>query len=167
MLVNFKVCDDLDACLEQLNFNPKLAVAVSSEYIRSNRRFPTSNFYCFEKDEIIYSYSLKFLVRKDFSHLHKFEQFVKMVSNGLVKKWNSDARTHPNYREHDEKYNGISLAHFYGVFVISLVLILAAFVVLFLEKYVYKKARELGWFWKFTEMIIDPDRHFMLEGKMC
>lgn len=91
----FKVCDDLALCMIQLQYNPKMAVAISREYVSSNRYYNFS--YCFSKQEIIHSHTLKFMVRKNFFHLIQLNTFIQMTyTGGLIEKWKSinDAQIH-------------------------------------------------------------------------
>lgn len=37
-LSNFKICNNLDTCLDQLESNPRLAVAISREHAKRRRQ---------------------------------------------------------------------------------------------------------------------------------
>lgn len=168
MVGSFEICENMDNCLNQLNFNSKLAVAVSYEYVRRNRLFPTSNVYCFEKYEIIHSFAWKFLVSKNFSHLNQFNRFLQAASmNGLVKKWQSDNRNQPKNKQPDKMLGDLTLAHLHGTQIIWFFLKAAALTIFFLERFIYKKAidRNSLRFWKVAEKIICPDGHLMVKNK--
>lgn len=88
MVENFKVCDDLNFCLNQLVQNSQFAVAISREHARNCHLMSTSQIYCFKNNEIIYDYAKSFLVRKDNLHLDKLNEFIRMSSaSGLIEKW--------------------------------------------------------------------------------
>lgn len=168
MLKNFKICDDLDVCLNQLHNNPKLAVAVTSEYIRSNRLFPAYHFYCFEKHEIINSFTSKFLVRQNFSHLDKFNRFLKIITmHGILTKWQSIQRAQYHKRPPDRTYGVLKLAHFHGTQIIWFFLKLSAILLFFGEIYTHKKARDprSSRFWTVADKIICPDRSVLVKNK--
>lgn len=169
MLESFRICDNLDACLKQLCDNPKLAVAISSEYVRSSRLFSRSNIYCFDKPEIIHSYTLKFLVRKNFTHLNQFNAFIQTTTaNGLVKKWRSNNRPRIRSIQPDKVFYPLRVSNAAGMYFIWLILKVLAFLSLVLEKHIHKQARRsnASQFWKLAEMAVDPDRHLMVKHKM-
>lgn len=88
-LAKFKICEDLNVCLKQLNQNQQLAIAISREHVRNSHS--NLHVFCFEQSDMIYDYALKFLVRKDFPYLNEFNEFIRMTSaRGLIKKWHSE-----------------------------------------------------------------------------
>lgn len=151
----------------KLQYNPKMAVAISREYVSSNRYYNFS--YCFSRQEIIHSHTVKFMVRKNFFHLIQLNTFIQMTyTGGLIEKWKSinDAQIHRI--SSGIEYNHLTFDHFRGMCFIWVSLILTAFLVFLLEKYIHKKNRQpnSSRFWKIIEMTIDPYRYFMLEDKM-
>lgn len=164
---NFKICEDLDDCLNQLLENSKLAVAISREHAFNTAAI--SHIYCFENSEIIYEYALTILVRKDFSYLKELNWFIEiLIESGYISKWLTDYQNQSHFKSKHDIYRPTELKHMHGILSILMIVIIVAFAVLLLEKTVYKKTKQQNpsKFWIIIEIMIDPDRHFMLENKM-
>lgn len=163
------MCNDLIVCLNQLNSNSKLAVATSREFVRSAPKKMNFQFYCFAKPEIISAFPLKFFLHKNFSYAEELNDFIKAASvSGLIEKWRSDIRT--QFKEHTQgtgEFGRLTFDNLSGALLIIALLFLFSISIFFLEIVVHKQVRapNATRFWKITEMIIDPDRHFMLETK--
>lgn len=154
--------------MNQLKHNPKLAVATSRERAFNSRSIISMHLYCFEKSEVIYEYALKFLVRKDFPYLSELNWFIGQASaSGLIEKWRIDSSARFQYT-YNEINNQLTLQDGFGINIILLSCLLCATICLFIERFIHKKLKTLNpsRFWQFAEMIIDPDRHFLLETKM-
>lgn len=165
---DFKICINLDECMSQLNENPKLAIAISLAHAHSSHFILPSQLYCFKDSEIIYKYLLKFLIRKNFTYLRELDQFIQMVNAGnLIKKWYSYNLVQTPKLHMDRSYKRLSLKHFHGFFLICAMIEIVLISTFILEQIVYANARapNVSRFWKIFEMIIDPDRHFMLKTK--
>lgn len=168
LLEKFKICNDLDRCLSQVDGNPKLAVAISREHAHNNRLISNSKFYCFRNSEIIYDYALKFLVRKDFSYLAQLNSFIGMTSaSGLIEKWHINSRIKSQYTHSTKEYGILTIENigvtYLGWFAIALCTILVFFVEILVHKMAKKpNARRI---WKLIEMFINSDRHFWLKNK--
>lgn len=165
MLERFKICNNLDACLNQLDQNSKLAIAISYEHSQNSLSISSqSSYHCFSKSEIIYEYALKFLVRKNFPHLRELNEFIQRASaSGLIEKWrlkNQYRNNHPN-----DMFGYLTFEHFLGIVILGCFLWILFIIFLFIERFVYTKNRTTNplRFWVFIEMVIDPHRHFMLE----
>lgn len=161
-------------CLNQLKLNPKLAVALSREHVRNIQRSLNSQFYCFEKPEIIHSYAFKLFVRESFSYTNELNEFIgSATESGLIEKWHSDTKKRWQFtNEHEERMSGlITMDNFLGVFLLWAVLLAYQIFVLLLEIAIHRQARQSNpkfrRFWIFLDKIIDPERHFMLENKLC
>lgn len=169
MIEKFKICTNLDECLTQLEDNSKLAVAISLAHAHSSHFIPSSQFYCFKDPEIIYKYGLKFWIRQSFPYLKELNEFIRMAdAGGLIKKWYSNKLTGvPSHMRMDNSYKQLKLKHFHGAILIWGMLVAALICIFILERIVHAKARAPNAlrFWKIVEMLIDPDRHFMLESK--
>lgn len=92
MLNRFEVVENASIYFEELKWNNKLAVAVSYEESHSKTKDVPfefkKEFYCFAHKDIIYEYSLKMLVRKDFRLLKELNNFIKYANEcGLIDKW--------------------------------------------------------------------------------
>lgn len=165
---NFELCGNLDVCLNFLQEDSKLAVAVSREHAINHQLNSFSPIYCFKRSETIYKYTLKFLMQKDFPYMNELNQFIRRVdAAGLIVKWHSDCNN-PNFPKRKQKfYRQIKLQSFYGVFLIWFALQLLTLITFIFEKIIYKKlkAHRPSRFWIFADMFIDPERHFLLETK--
>lgn len=167
LLKNFVVRDDPNSCLSQLVRNPKLAVAISREYAHNGHLISNSRVHCFENFETVHEYALKFLMRKDFLHQSKMNRFIQMASaGGLIEKWRKSGKVLPKRQNLKRFYRTISMKHFYGIFLLIIILCVHASLLFILEIIVYKKAHERDSFriWLIIEMIIDPYRHFWCEN---
>lgn len=166
-LRNFKLCENLDVCLSRLLREPKLAVAISYEHAQNSHLILSTDIYCFERSEIIYDYALKFLVRKDFGHLHQLNAFIKAASSsGLIEKWRLDNRIKSQVENGKTSYfKTMNMDELQGYFVVCAIMVTVNFVVFLLEKYIHNKVREPNHsrLWNIVEMIINPDRHFLKE----
>lgn len=166
MIEKFKICENVIACLDKLNCNSKLAVAISRERALNSYSKLYSKF-CFEKFETIHEYPMTFFIRSDFVYLEELNKFIQMASaNGLIKKWRVDNQIQRQYGI-ENTYQKLKLDHFYGCLIIWCIILMIDFFILSLERLVYKKARmpNPSRFWILFEMIIDSDRHFWLEDK--
>lgn len=152
--------------MKQLEENSEIAVIISREHAHLMQK--TYQYYCFDKSELIYEFALKFSVKKQFAHLNELNSFIKMSSaSGLIEKWRLEyqPKVKPITKRHiqplstESAFGLFMLFAFYNILLISFSLF---------EKYVHKKARETNplRFWQLIEMLIDPDRHFLLESKM-
>lgn len=168
MIKSFKVCGNLDHCLSQLNENSKLAVAVSVAHAHNSPSISPSQIYCYDGLEIIHDYNLKFLIRNDFPYLMELNAFIQKISEGgVIKKWCSNNSIRTSY-EHAKPNKQIVLKHLHGVLIVLVALETWAFSIFVFEKYVAGKmqASNPNRFWIIMDMIIDGDRHFLLESKM-
>lgn len=162
----FEVCNNLDKCLHELGQNSNVAVGISRAHGLHSRTHSTSEFYCFDKPEIIYEYDLKFLMRKDFPYSTELNRFIDMTGvAGLINKWYSHG--HTKVIKPENTYSQIKMENFYGGYMIWLILYISSIFLFALERFVYKKVTSSNTsnFWIIAEMIIDSDRHFLLENK--
>lgn len=148
-------------CLSDLGNNSRLAVAVSREHAHS---VPSPEFYCFKDSQSIYSYSLKFLTRKNFPHLKKLNEFIEMASaTGHIKKWSSFQSISKSTNKETKRGSGqLGLHQYYGALIVYGVLFLIVITSFFVEKLIYKRARmsNSSRIWLHAEMIIDPKKYF-------
>lgn len=87
-LRNFEVTEQPEQYLSDLQWNDKLAVAISRDHYlsRSENGLNYQNIaYCFDHPNFICGYSLTMLARKDFSFLDELNDFIqRAVEGGLV-----------------------------------------------------------------------------------
>lgn len=123
--------------------------------------------YCFEKSEIIYSYHLKFLLHKEFTHQRELNRFIQMSSaSGLIKKWYTNSEIRTPHKNTERVYGIFTFEHFRSIFFRWLMLEAAMILMLLLEKLVHNRRKHSeSIIWKRIEMVIDPYRHFWKENK--
>lgn len=162
------ICENLDQCLGQLIENSKLAVAISLAHAHKSSLISPSEIYCFDGSEIIHDYTLKFLIRKDFPYLYELNVFIQMsFEGGLIGKWYSNTSIHTPQEHFKPDNRQMTMKNLHGAFLLAFLLTILSFCLLFLEKYIHKKmkANKPHQFWAILEILIDPDRHFLLENK--
>lgn len=154
--------------MSQLYENSKLAVAISREHAINSRLISTDELYCFEKSQIIYEYDLKLFMCTNFPYINELNQFIQMASaSGLIKKWRIDNQIRSKIMRKEKNYNQLTLEQGYGYLIIWYCLLAFTFLFVFVEKIIYMKARapNPSKIWILAEMLIDSDRHFLLETK--
>lgn len=156
---------------EQLEWNDKLAVAVSYELslsflrIGGNRCDPKTKIYCFDAANSIYDYGLKILMRKDFPLINELNQFILYASeSGLINKWLMGNRSLTEKKPLFE-YVSFKAESLIVALMIFIGMILLALIVIIVETIVHKKIQGQNFipFWHYVEIMIDPYRHFLLE----
>lgn len=155
----FKVCDEIDFCLEQLQIDDHLAVAVSREYALHTRRLGKSSYYCFENLNIIYNYGLKIWMKKDFQFANELNQFVEhAVEAGLINKWLSNNEARLMYFPRGEVYKPVTLAHLTGGLLCLACVLTSAICTFIAEQLVCKKIQRgnASKFWIYTDKALNP-----------
>lgn len=144
-----------------------LAFATSVERIRKDQLGSKMKFYCFKNVNSIYEYPVRMMMQKDFPLLNELNEFILYANDGgLTNKWLKGTRyglvleRTPTF-----VYSEINQETFIFPYLLcgSLFLI-ASFVVCF-EKNVHKNVRNGSSFrfWYYFEMLIDPNRYFLLK----
>lgn len=171
MLDRFKICDDFSVCLNQLQQNSKLAVAISNERIRWMRKNSNFEMYCFERPDIIFSFPMTFWIRNNFTYIKELNEFIKAASaSGLIERWRSQiGQKISNHIEHATTSDGLikmeNMVGILGLLVLMYVFKICAFIS---EIVVYEQVRSSSEtfrpFWILVEKIIEPKRHFLNEN---
>lgn len=168
LLERFKVCTDLDICLSQLDRNDRLVVAISREHALNSRLISTSQIYCFKNPETIYDYTLSILMHENFPLSKELDEFIRIASaSGLIKRWRLVSRIR-NVPKYDANEIGIlKLDSLFGLLVIYFRMVFLLFITFCLELIVHKMVKKFNSskMWMHIEMLIDSDRHFLLENK--
>lgn len=165
-----KICDDLFQCINQVQFNSRLAVAISHDHARRIRKLSPFQFYCFETPEIIHSYALTFYVRATFPYINELNGFIEALSeNGFSEKWRADNGVPYAFRSErqDSDDTIITLEKMIGLLCFTLTLQVLVILVFFSEILIYRSARKANShrFWKIAEKSINPVRYFLNENK--
>lgn len=156
--MKFKSFEHPSDYLDQLKLNDKLAVAASYELSRSK----TKHIYCFDNENIIYEYSLKMLVRKDFSLLRDLNNFLRGASEGgLIEKWLENYRSLGAKKDHIE-FTGFKLESIYFLLCVCVAFLILAFLAIIVERTTFRNNEipNAKPFWRYVEMIISPYRYF-------
>lgn len=169
MLEEFKTYPNIDHCLKILSQNHWFAAAISREHARNNDLISFSQLHCFDQTEVIYEYALKFLVNKNFSYLTELNTFIRRASaSGLIEKWHKSYSNRTFYKQKPNHFTQLRVNNLQGVFSLLFLFIMTHCSALLLEMFIHKKANEINSFrfYKIIELIIDPDRHFLLVNQM-
>ena len=165
-LQNFEVCDDIDECLNRLEFDDKLAVATSRYHIEAMQQ--QQNIFCFEPSQNIYNYLNTFMIRNDFPMKREFDEILKrIITSGLLSKWQKDMRHYRASIELNTQWKILNFGELTYAFTMFVGLI-AALMALIAEIYIYKKANSVNAtnYWKFWDKIICGKRYyFLLESR--
>lgn len=163
-LNKFIIINDIDVYLERLDWNYKLAVVSSIEraqYFTTKRHF---DLYSFNHPNQVYGYTLKFLMRPHFPLANELNRlFIGQASeSGLINNWLNNYRSQFKTKYQSEIMY-LKLENATLMLVIAAFLWLSSLSVCLLERIVFRKVRTVGSrrFWRYIEMIIDPDRHFL------
>lgn len=165
MLEKYKICQNNDECLEELDWNNRLAVAVSQKHAMNNPVIPNWKIYCFPNTENIFNYPVSMYMRVG----HPLEREINEITQrtleaGLLAKWAVDSRmafkqeARTPIRTKKLTIENISLILFLcGSFLTFAVLAFIA------ELIVHRRARSpgAGRFWTTADWLIDGDRHFL------
>lgn len=154
----------MNSCLNQLDLNRNLAVAISREHVLNSDL--KHRAFCFERSNEIYSYALKFLMQKEFPYRNELNEFIRMASaRGLIENWRTHKKIQYRNNYNQVTANFINQANLDSCRMIYCGIIVFVFLVLFSERLIYKKVRHPHpcRFWLIAQMIIDPHRNFWLE----
>ncbi|XP_031639661.1 uncharacterized protein LOC116351666 [Contarinia nasturtii] len=168
-LTKFKIVEHPSEYFGQLELNDRIAVAASFEDSRSKPRDfrfgPKMSIHCFDFDNIIYEHSLKMLTRKGFPHLNDLNDFLQRASeSGLIDKW---LKAYRLVREEKSKVEYVTVKA--EILLVALVIYscmnLMAFLIIFVERKTFQKARSANAapFWRYLEIVIDPYRYLFLQ----
>lgn len=155
--------------IRQLEWNDKMAVAAShklsslSSKSGNDHSDPSMMIYCFKYPEHIHSYWVRMLAKQKFPLLNELNGLIQnAIENGLVEKWlksfkSFKGKTH----QYNEVFGGDAFVVGYGIYSSML---FAAMLILIAERKLYPKVREANAvrFWRYIEMYIDPNRHFLM-----
>lgn len=93
--MNFQICTDIDACLQNIQTDKKAAVAVSRHHSDNNPIISRRDMFCFTKSNNIYTYSVSMLTKKFYHLLPKINYVIRGITeSGLLKKWQEDTESH-------------------------------------------------------------------------
>lgn len=86
---NFELCINTDDCLKRLQYDEKLAVAVSRLHAENTPAISRSEMFCFPRSNNIYSYSVAMPIKLDYHILPVINYNIRnLFEFGLVERWN-------------------------------------------------------------------------------
>lgn len=168
MIDGYRVCTNIDDCLLDLPLNNRLAVATPLKHATNNRFVPNRKIYCFSEAEHIYSYPVPIFMHPDHPLLPQVNRIIqKSLEGGLFVKWNRDGGSDINRSSANDHPNGpivLSLEHIFTGVALSATFGLFAIGAFIAELIVHPIARRRNCarIWKWIDILIDGDRHFLL-----
>lgn len=165
----FQICSDLQSCFDKLGLNTDVALATNVE--RANE-LSSSGAFCFgQSSHSIFEYELKFFVRKVFPFRDEFNKFIgDALRAGLIDKWRRDHQKIGGHFQTMETVTDVNVEKLTGVWIIICILNAVAILQFVVERIVYSRVRQpktISWFWMFAEILISPDRCFLLDDLYC
>lgn len=86
---NFELCYYTDQCLKRLEYDEKLAVAVSRLHAENTPALSRSEMFCFPRSKNIYSYSIAMPIKLDYHLLPIINYNIRQLFEfGLTERWN-------------------------------------------------------------------------------
>lgn len=163
--IKFQITNDSKSDFQQLDWNSKIAVAGSFERAQYFELQYNFDLYSFTHPNNIYDYPTKLLWRPLFPYANELNTYIKRaVDGGLINKWQKSYRPSMN-RKTENQIMYLKFENFIPIFIIWVGVVLVLFSFLMIERIVYRKAQKQGsrQFWRYTEVMIDPERHFLLK----
>lgn len=162
-LQNYHICNEIDKCLHELEFNKKLAVAVTRQQIMASTI--QNSIYCFDSIESIFSYSTVFLLRTNLPFAFEFNLILnRLTAAGIIAKWQQDFQ----FKQQENIEIEYEYANFGGIFLLFGLALISCVGVAIFEQIVYRKSNNTRAyrFWKLFDKIIDDNRYiFILNGE--
>lgn len=144
-------------------------VALATNLERANE-LSSSGAFCFGQSHSIFEYELKFFVRKVFPFRDEFNKFIgDALCAGLIGKWRRDHQKMGHFQTM-ETVTDVNVEKLTGVWIILFTLNAVAILQFVIERIVYSRVRQpktISWFWMFAEILISPDRCFLLDDLYC
>lgn len=146
-------------CLNRLERNEDMAVAVSRQYARASAR----KIFCFGKSNNIRNFSVALLMRANRVQIPEWNQLIlRAMQAGLIGKWSSDQGIHV---AEEERVIGTALGidHFYGGLSFCILFLFAAIFAFIFEVIVHRKLQRENRhrFWRTADWVIDGQRHLL------
>lgn len=166
MLKTFKISNDENYYLRQVEHNSKLAVATSFERARKLQSDSHLQIHCFNNQNMIHTYSLKLLLKKEFPLFNELNSFIQHASSGgLIVKWLKCNRNDSYSQKALFHYSDANLESFLFGGLLFTALTLLSFAIYIVEIFVYRRvqAQNNARFWRYFEMYIDPHRYLFLD----
>lgn len=127
---NFQLCINTDDCLQHLEYDEKLAVAVSRLHAENTPSISRSRMFCFPPSKNIYTYSVAMPIRLDYHIMPVINYNIRQLFEfGLVERWNKLSQSVAASLEmkqilgqaqdgHDDRLVVLTVAHIMGAILI-------------------------------------------------
>lgn len=168
---NFEMCIYTDKCLKRLEFDEKLAVAVSRLHALNTPILSQSEIYCFPRTKNIYSYSVAMPIKLDFHLLPTINYYIRQLFEfGLIERWNKLSQSIAANEEIKKILNSASdgkdsslvvltVAHIMGALLIMFFGHFLAFIAFLVEALVYRRVQKKNCavFWRKLHRLLKPN----------
>lgn len=155
------VCEDLDICLNQLQHQQKIVVAMSRLHFETSNQ---SNVYCFDRTQNLFTQATVFMIRRSLSTRDELiDGFGRLSMSGLIPKWARDLHIRNKPIEHLTTAKSLSMHEAGGPFAMCFPLVTLALFAAIAEQIIFwqlSKNRQSR-FWAFADKLIDGHRHYM------
>lgn len=162
-LKNYQICHEIGDCLNQLKWNDRLAVGVSSHLARNYPPVPYTEMKCFGDTESIRGRFIAMYVWKGHPLLAEILSLTnRAFESGLFVKWHREVQHSPK-----EMYKfpvvQFEVEHLGAALVCFSIFLFAAFVAFATELVIHKKLRAPNphRFWILIDVIINDNRYFL------
>lgn len=168
MLQKFQISTSPIDNLHQLQWNNKLAIAISRNYFNDKQFMSISYMHCIRNDNV-YEYPLTVLASKSFPFMNELNRFIqRSVDTGLIVKWVegihycTSTPKKPLYEYTEVTFDSLSGSLLLWIFMLATTLL--AFIT---EIIAWRKvqAQNPARIWHYIEMMVNPIRYFLLKDR--
>lgn len=159
----FEVCHEIDECLQRLESDDGLAVAVSRFHMKTSPF--QQNTFCFHPSQNVYNYLTTIMIRYNFTFKYQMNDVLNgMLKAGLFAKYQHDFGFRQNPHVQKEEVRQITMKDFYFGLVFCAIFISISFTLLLVERFISYKVKTTRYkrFWRNLEKSICGKRCFML-----
>lgn len=153
--------------LAELEWNDRVAVAVSLENAKNDESVTRLDPFCFNGPNHIYEYPLKILTSKRFPFMRELNRFIEMTNEtGFIVKWLKGIQFGPIC---DKKPLFEYIEVTFEMFAVFLVIVssmnLFTGFIFIIEKIAFKEIhmQNVKPLWRFVDMMINPNRYYLVE----
>lgn len=167
MIDNYHTCPDIVECLEQLEINEELAVAVSRQHAMNNRKVANWKIHCFSGRNTINSYPVTMLIKEDISPMtNRINMIIQsLVEGGFLDKWATDSRI--NGERPTQCEINLEVKHIMFAIILFVCFASLSIVAFFVEIFIHQKLKknQHAIVWQYAQRIVDGKRYLLLPEK--
>lgn len=153
--------------LSELEWNNKLAVAVSRANVKNDENILRLDLFCFNARHHIYEYPVKMLASKRFPFMAELNRIIEMATeSGLTEKWLKGIQYGPICEIKPLfEYVEVTIEMFVTFQVIVVSMYLFTIFILIVERIAFKQIHKenVRPLYRFADMMINPKRYFLVE----